>query len=128
MVFTIFALDLLLTFYKFATYLRGVFVHIRFIVQWECEHSTEASLAVLSHGQSVSHNFLKWILEGKCWVLTFKVQIDVNGLAGNKNTLTGCRIDDNSNTARGLGKRNIKIFELFLIITSLVNAVKRHKI
>ena len=41
----------------------------------------------------------------------FKVQTDVNGLAGNKNTLTGCRIDDNSNTARGLVKRNIKIFE-----------------
>jgi len=38
----------------------------------------------------------------------FKVQTDVNGLAGN----TGCRIDDNSNTARGLVKRNIKIFEV----------------
>ena len=60
--------------------------------------------------------------------MTVKVQIDVNGLAGNKNTLTGCRIDDNLNTARGLGKRNIKIFEFFLIIASLVNAVKRHKI
>ena len=41
----------------------------------------------------------------------FKVQTDVNGLAGNKNTLTDCKIDDNSNTAKGLVKRNIKIFE-----------------
>ena len=70
----------------------------------------------------------------------FKVPTDVNGLAGNKNTLTGCRIDDNSNTARGLVKRNIKIFEFraedrpripeafFSIRASLVKAVKRHKI
>ena len=41
----------------------------------------------------------------------FKVQTDVNGLAGNKNTLTGCRIDNYLNTARDLVKRNIKIFE-----------------
>ena len=41
----------------------------------------------------------------------FKVQSDVNGLAGNKNTLTDCKIDDNSNAAKGLVKRNINIFE-----------------